>query len=115
MTGFSSRVRAVITARSERWCEVATAGCEGRATDIHHRRARGSGGTKRPESNEPANGLAACRACHGRIESHRTEALEHGWLVPQHQDPRDIPVLYRGTSVFLDDRGCMHDRKPGAA
>lgn len=109
MSGFSSQVRAVIIERSDGWCE-----CCGlkRGAEVHHRRARGMGSTKRPETNEPSNGLWLCGDDHRHIESHRAEAIENGWLVPQHQDPRDIPVLYRGTPVFLDDRGCMHDAKP---
>lgn len=109
MTGFSSRVRAVIIERSDGWCE-----CCGlkRGAEVHHRRARGMGSTKRPETNQPSNGLFLCPECHRRAESHRTSALAFGWLVPQHRDPRDIPVLYRGTPVFLDDHGNMHDAKP---
>lgn len=106
MTGFSSQVRAVIIVRADRWCER----CGGeRGFEIHHRRPRGMGGTRRPETNQPSAGLLLCGKCHRRIESHRLEALEHGWLVPQHRDPRDVPVLYRGTPVFLDDHGNMHD------
>jgi hypothetical protein len=35
--------------------------------------------------------------------------------VRQHAEPVDVPVLYRGTLVYLDNLGNMHDRKPGAA
>jgi hypothetical protein len=112
MTGFSPQVRVIITQRSQGFCER-----DGwnRATEIHHRRSRGMGSTKRPETNQPSNGLHLCGACHGFIESHRAEALEHGWLVRQHHQPAEIPVLYRGTLIYLDDLGNMHDRKPGAA
>jgi 5-methylcytosine-specific restriction protein A len=106
VTGFSSHVRATIHERAQGWCER----CGGeRGWEIHHRRPRGAGGTRRPETNLPSNGLLLCAASHRRIESQRAEAYEHGWLVHQTSDPREIPVLYRGTWVLLDDRGCMHD------
>lgn len=109
MTGFSSQVRAVIHERSDRWCER----CGGeRGWELHHRRPRGAGGSRRPETNEASNGLNLCGACHRRIESNRTEAYEHGWLVHQTDDPREVPVLYRGTLVYLDAFGNMHDAKP---
>ncbi|MFV8317164.1 hypothetical protein [Mycobacterium sp. 23] len=43
------------------------------------------------------------------MESHRREAYEYGWLVRQTEEPRDIPVLYRGTLVLLDDFGNLED------
>lgn len=109
MTGFSRTVRAIIIGRSDGWCER----CGGdRAFEQHHRRPRGAGGTRRPESNLPSNGLNLCPACHRRVESHRAEAYEHGWLVRQTDDPAAVPVLYRGTWVLLDTLGNLHDVKP---
>ena len=106
MTSFSPRVRAIISDRADRYCER----CGGDiGTQIHHRRPRGRGGTKRPETNQASNGLLLCARCHSKIESHRTEAYEYGWLVRQHEEPRDIPVLYRGTLVLLDDLGNVLD------
>jgi hypothetical protein len=67
------------------------------------------GGTNRPESNAPSAGLLLCGGCHRRSESHREEAYEHGWLVRQTDDPAMVPVLYRGTNVYLDEFGNMHD------
>lgn len=109
MTGFSSQVRRIITARADRYCER----CGGDiGWEIHHRRPRGMGGTNRPGTNQPSAGLLLCGGCHRRIESHREEAYEHGWLVKQTDNPADVPVLYRGTRVYLDDYGNMHDSKP---
>jgi len=39
-------------------CEV----CGGTSVDIHHLKARGMGGTKKPDTIE--NLMAVCRACH---------------------------------------------------
>lgn len=105
MTGFSPQVRAIITSRSGRYCEIGLNGCTDRAVHKHHRRCRGMGSTKRPETNQAANGLDVCLHCHEWVESHRREAYEYGWLVRQTEEPADVPVLYRGTLVILDDLG----------
>ena len=109
MTGFPPKVRATITSRSGRYCEIGLPGCRDIALHKHHRRCRGMGSTNRPETNMPANGLDVCLHCHTYIESHRTEAYENGWLVRQTDEPADVPVLYRGTWVLLDDLGNLND------
>lgn len=106
MTGFSPQVRAIVVERSQRYCERCGWNL---GTDAHHRRPRAAGGTKRPETNQPSNALWLCAPCHREVESNRRRALEHGWLVRQHQEPLQVPVLYRGTKVWLDDLGNMHD------
>lgn len=77
---------------------------------IQHRQPRGLGGTKDPATNHPSNLLWVCgdgiQGCHGYMESHRTEAYEHGWLVRHGADPRTTPVLlWDGRMVLLDDEG----------
>lgn len=106
MTGFSPTVRRTIIERADRWCEVCGLYP---GSEAHHRRPRGMGGTNRPETNQPSAGLWLCRGCHDEIESHRHNARANGWLVPQNQEPADVPVLYRGTWVRLDDLGNLHD------
>lgn len=102
-TGFSPKVRAVITERAKGFCEV----CGFDAIDhIHHRRARSMGGTRRPETNQAANGLAVSAECHTMLESRRALATENGWLVSQTANPADVPVLYGGGAwVYLTDDG----------
>lgn len=102
MSGFSPSVRRVIHQRAELWCE--RCGMR-RGVQAHHRRARGMGSTKQPETNEPSNGGWLCLECHTWAESHRAAALSEGWLVPQTGAPASTPVLYRGTWVYLDDLG----------
>jgi 5-methylcytosine-specific restriction protein A len=106
VTGFAPLVRGIIRDRSGGVCEVQVV-CQGiAAVQQHHRRGRFMGGTKRPETDLPANGLAICVPCHHYITTdHRTESYEKGWLVSQSADPALVPVLYRGTWVKLDNVG----------
>jgi 5-methylcytosine-specific restriction protein A len=105
VTGFAPLVRGIIRDRSSGMCEVQVA-CEGiAAVQQHHRRTRGMGSTKRPESNLPANGLHVCIPCHVHIGANPAQAYEKGWLVRQSADPALVPVLYRGEWFRLDNVG----------
>lgn len=76
---------------------------------IHHRRPRGMGGSKRPETDLPANLLTLCGSgttgCHGYIESHREEAYEQGLLLHQTDNPEGISVTTFRGSLFLNNDG----------
>ena len=103
MSGFSKPVRDLILARSKGGCEVCFFG---QVEQLHHRRARGMGSTRRPESNMAANGLAVCAADHLMIESNRELALDRGWLVRQGHDPAEVPMLRHGADwVLLQENG----------
>jgi 5-methylcytosine-specific restriction enzyme A len=104
MTGFPVKVRATVHHRAAGMCEKCGTA---RATEIHHRRPRGMGGSKVDDTNTASNALFLCARCHGIIEDQRRYAIDQGWLVKQHHHPADIPVLYRGAWVFLDDLGNM--------
>jgi len=103
LTGFSPLVRSLIYERSAGRCEI----CDEWASDaqLHHRRARGMGSTRRPDTNLPSNALLLCAACHRRVESYRSQAYDNGWLVRQSGDPATTPVLRRGVWVVLDPDG----------
>jgi len=101
---FSAQVVEVITIRSDGWCEI----CDSeRATEIHHRRPRGMGGTQRDASSRASNGLHCCRTCHRFIESYRNVAIAMGWLVSSLSDPAGRSVVYRGVRVRLSDDGTL--------
>lgn len=78
---------------------------------IHHRRPRGMGGTKRPETDLPANLLTLCGSgttgCHGQVESDRLEAISDGYLVGQTIDPATIPVRTHRGMAYLDNDGML--------
>ena len=81
-----------------------------RGTDysIHHRRARGMGGTRWFGCNLPSNLLVLCGSgttgCHGYVEAHRFHAANAGWLVSRYKDPADTPVEVQGRIVRLTNQ-----------
>ncbi len=93
-TGFPAAVAELILARSEGACEIMAACCTHTATDLHHRRPRGMGGSKADDTNTAANALAACRPCHMWVEAHREWSLDNGFLLGQ-RSSLDVPVWWR--------------------
>lgn len=117
MSGFSPRTAAVIIERDHGRCFVCGRKVDlsqrGIAYSLHHRRPRGSGGSKLAWVDLPSNGIIACGSgttgCHGWIESHRAEARDLGYLVPLNgiQLPSEVPVARWDASnlVYLTDNG----------
>lgn len=102
---FSPATREIVTARSCGVCER----CRGAAVqEIHHRRARGMGGSRRPSTAGAANALALCAPCHHWAERNREEAGRLGYLVPQSWEPADVSVWIDGQWVLFDDMGGVH-------
>jgi 5-methylcytosine-specific restriction protein A len=99
--------RAIVWERCGGICEVCGAA---RAQNLHHRRGKGMGGTRRA-IHSPAWILAVCgfgntSGCHGRIESDRPGAEAAGWALPWSvDDPTTVPVLLAIGRVHLDDAG----------
>lgn len=92
------------------WCRTSI---EGRPYSIHHRRPRGMGGSKRPDTDRPQNLLVLCGSgvtgCHGWIESNRAWAVEHGLIVRQGDDPMVRAVAdSAGEWWWLDALGGRH-------
>lgn len=98
-------------------CEVCTdpvADRRGIDHHIHHRRPRGSGGSRRPDTNLPSNLLLLCPGCHADIESNRAIAQAMGWLVVQTADPAEVAVLVqRDRWVYLTTTGEYAQTPPG--
>ena len=111
MTGPTVKVRQTVLDRAQMACE--RCGGPAYAGALHHRRPRGMGGTRRRESNRPANLMLLCgefspgalSGCHETVESQRRWARMCGWLVSQHQDPAEVPVLTVWGWRLLDDAG----------
>ncbi|MFI6168837.1 HNH endonuclease [Nocardia sp. NPDC051052] len=101
-TGPTADVRDQVAERSAGLCE--RCGQEW-AAQIHHRRPRGAGGSRLPDTNSLSNLLHICAQCHAWIESFREQALALGWLVRQGNSPAEIPVSYRGELRWLQPDG----------
>lgn len=83
-----------------------------REPSIHHRQARGLGGTSRPQVHDLCNLLLLCAGfsrrlagvlgCHGMTEAHENDPVARGLLVPHPADPAQVPVvLASGRRVLL--------------
>jgi hypothetical protein len=112
--GFSTIAKQDISHRSHGMCELDFCGP---ADHYHHRAPRGRGGTSLEWVNGPANALHVAARCHDRIEANRREAYANGWLVRRNGSltAAEVPVLYRGRWVLLDDRGGVTPIEGGAA
>lgn len=99
---FSQKTRDLIHHRAKGRCEIC--GLPVIDGQIHHRRPRGMGGTKRKETGTASNGLYVHLKCHARVESNRSEGLAKGWIVSQQQDPCTVPVVrWDGLFLLADD------------
>lgn len=110
-TGPTKKVRDVVMARDGGRCVRCGVPVTGLPHSLQHRRARGAGGTTRPDTNLPANLILVCGTgtslCHGRIERKRHEAQGFGWAIPLAAScPADWSVWTadRGR-IYLDDDG----------
>lgn len=82
---------------------------------IHHRRPRGMGGSRLPDTNLPANLITLCgtgvTGCHGWVEQHRLQARGCGYLLWQGADPELVPVAtHRGVIRLLNDGSTREHR-----
>lgn len=100
---FSEKVRNQIRDRANDRCEMC--GSLALYHQIHHRRPRGMGGSKDPDTGSAANGLWVHPSCHSKIESNREQAYQKGYLVRQGMDPTSIPVKMGLHWYMLDHHG----------
>jgi 5-methylcytosine-specific restriction protein A len=111
-TGFPPKVRRLIMERAGiegDWVRDEVSGMWVHVEDaqLHHRIPRGSGGSKRPEVNQSANGLVLSPTTHYRVEVNRRDALKKGWLISKLsvELPFSVPVLLHHGWVVLDNQG----------
>lgn len=107
---FTPATRRVILARDEGTCvscglqvyDVDTR-VAFRDWSIQHRRARGMGGSRLPDTSQPQNGVVACGSattgCHHRMESQPAWALANGYRVPHGVDPLTVPITHHAWGV----------------
>lgn len=81
------------------------------AYSIHHRRPKGMGGSRRLDTNLPANLITLCGSgvtgCHGWVESNREDCYPLGLLLHQPQTPSVEPVLTHRGWLLLDNEACF--------
>lgn len=81
--------------------------CDEPATDVHHRCARGMGGSSDPRTHDLANLVSLCRPCHSWAHSRPLEAAVDGYIVVRGDDPAGVPVLWHGQMANLTSRGTI--------
>ena len=111
MKGVSLPVRKLVLARDEGRCQWPMCGAWlDEFYSLQHRRARGMGGSRRPDTNQPSNLVAVCGSattgCHGLIEANPELASELGFRVSQGTTPANVLIhtITHGV-VYLDDNG----------
>jgi 5-methylcytosine-specific restriction protein A len=105
-TGPSRKVRDLVLARDEAACIVCGLS---ESLQLHHRRPRGMGGTRRDNTNSPACLVTLCFPHHQAVESERTFASLLGLLVAQQEDPSTVPLRYQRRWVLLTDDGLVKE------
>lgn len=120
--GVTVRTRALVIERDDRRCQF-----DGRELDLaiprgdyslQHRRARGMGGSRDPETNGPANLVLVCGSattgCHGYIEQHREHSRRRGFTLLQAQIPTRVALQdWAGLWWWLNDDGSRVAVTPG--
>jgi len=98
-------VKASVAARDGHVCVIC--GRPGTTTNpivTHHRRGRGSGGSKDPATNLASNLLALCARDNQRLEDSTDPAhYVNGWKVHRNgvRQPADVPCLYPDGRLYL--------------
>lgn len=104
-TGPAHDVKASVAARDGHVCVIC--GRPGTTTNpivTHHRRGRGSGGSKDPATNRASNLLALCaRDNHWLEDSTDPAHYVNGWKVHRNGQhaPAGVPVLYPDGRLYL--------------
>lgn len=116
-TGPAQSTRDLVGERDGYRCVVCGRPCpSGSDRSIHHRRNRGTGGSRNPRINLPSNLLLVCGSgttlCHGEItnNANRAKALAAGWVVSLNAkvEPAAVPVVHALYGrVFLADDGSI--------
>lgn len=98
-TGPTPETRALVMERDGYQCVkcgLPVFGEPGRDYSLQHRTPRGMGGSRDPRLNLPSNLVLLCGSgttlCHGEVESNRSAARAHGYLVSRPLDPAEVPV-----------------------
>jgi 5-methylcytosine-specific restriction enzyme A len=106
VASISAKTSHLLDLRSYGLCEVCG---NAWASNTHHRRPRGMGGSKDPATNSVVNLLRCCGSgtvgCHGLIEANREQSYDLGLLVRRTvSDIAAVPVkLHHGWCLLTQD------------
>lgn len=109
MTGLSTKVRRQVADRDRGYCLR----CGAPGTNVHHRQAKGMGGSNRPWTDRPDNLVTVCgqgntSGCHKWISDEYTDAERLGWVIRRSSTeiPSEVPVVdVLGRRYFLTEEG----------
>lgn len=98
------KVRRLVLERDDHQCVRCA---HGQQLQVHHRRPRGAGGTRRPEiAYGFPNLITVCLFCHEYIERNREISYRLGYLVRSGHNPATSPLWLPGREwVLLTDAG----------
>lgn len=102
MSGFTKETVEIVLDRERDACARCgkpLTGPRGLAWSIHHRVARGMGGTKRADVNCASSAVALCGSgttgCHGWVEANRKKAVTAGFIVSKFGPiAADVPITH---------------------
>ena len=100
---FPNEIKEMVAERAGWRCEICGKGVT--SPQIHHRRPRGMGGTKRKNSASPANALFLDMECHTDVEKNRYVAIVNGWVLSQSDDPSEKKFRHHEGWKYLTDEG----------
>ena len=96
-------VKRVVRGRDGQQCRK----CRQRGSnlDVHHRKLKQMGGSDAVTEFGLANLVALCRECHGVVHGLPDLAVELGLIVPQHEEPAEVPIRVGRVPILLDYQG----------
>lgn len=101
---FPNDIKELVASRAGWACEIC--GKPVINPQIHHRRPRGMGGTRRKDSASPANALFLDMECHTWVEMNRYTSLTQGFLIRQNENPSGVKFRHHeGWKYITDDGG----------
>jgi len=103
--------RRIVRERDGHRCTMCGASIVDQPSALHHRVAKGMGGSAKLE--RASNLVRLCGngnadGCHGKAHGNPQWARNHGWIVSRSLDPAEIPVDMHDGWFLLDDLGSRH-------
>lgn len=110
MSGPSKGTLALVWSRARFACERCGVPLPpGAWTSVHHRRAKGMGGDRRPGTHEPANLVLLCGSgttgCHGHVHANPAEGRDEGFIVSRWAEPAEVGFLSPRGWLLIDNAG----------